>query len=254
MQHLVGEQLGALRSAPTPWRIRGDLAGATVADTRDGLLVWEPKRVTPIYAVPREHLAGEVVEVGAPRQLAPHESRRPVLDPTVPFDAHTADGTVVVIRTATGDVPGFVIDDPDLAGLVLVDFDALEWREEDDAVAAHPRDPLHRIDVHATDQHVVMAIGDTVVVDTRRARMLAETMLPVRWYVPADDVLVPLEPSTTVTHCAYKGEAGYRSARVGDRLERDLFWIYESPAHDGEPVRGLLGCYAERMTVTIDGA
>ncbi len=252
MQELVGSQLAALRSAPTPWRIRGDRAGATVADTRAALLVWEPKRVTPVYAVPREDLAGEIVEVGGPRPLREHESRRPVLDPSVPFDAHTSAGTVVAIRTASGDVPGFVVDDPDLTEHVLVDFDALDWREERDAVVAHPHDPLHRIDVHETEQHVVMSIDGTVVVDTRHAKMLAETMLPVRWYVPQADVLVPLEPSPTVTHCAYKGEAHYRSARLDDRLERDLFWVYESPARDGEDVRGLLGCYAERMTVTID--
>jgi uncharacterized protein (DUF427 family) len=48
--------------------------------------------------------------------------------------------------------------------------------------------------------------------------------------------------------------AAYRCARVGDRLLRDLFWTYEEPLSDGRDVAGLLGVYAERLDVVVDGA
>jgi len=48
--------LAELRYATTPKRIRADLDGETVLDTRDALLVWEPRRVVPWYAVPEGDL------------------------------------------------------------------------------------------------------------------------------------------------------------------------------------------------------
>ena len=243
--------LGELRLARSPWRIRGLTGTEVVVDTRRAQLVWEPLRVTPVYAVPEEDVRGTIESAGAPRPLTAAESARPVLDPSVPFDAHTAPGEALRIR---GDkIRAFRFQDPRLAGLVAVDFDALTWFEEGTEQLAHPRDPYHRIDVRPTTGHVVMSLDGVVVVDTDRARLLAETMLPLRWYVPVDAVRVPLEASATTTACAYKGRAAYRSARVGERLVEDLFWTYEHPLSDGRDVAGLLGVYAERLDVVVDG-
>jgi uncharacterized protein (DUF427 family) len=246
--------LADLRVTPSPWHVRGIAGSETVVDSRRARLVWEPRRVTPVYAVPEEDVRGRMEAAGPPRPLTGPESGRPVLDPSVPFDAHTAAGETIRIRTGDGDdVAAFRIDDEALAGFVTIDFEALSWFEEDSEQPAHPRSPFHRIDVRATDQHVVMSLAGEVVVDTDRARLLAETMLPVRWYLPADAVQVPLEVSDTTTACAYKGRAAYRSARVGGRLLEDLFWTYEHPLSDGRDVQGLLGVYAERLDVVVDG-
>lgn len=246
--------LGALRLARSPWRVRGLSSGAAVVDTRRALLVWEPRRVTPVYAVPEEDVRGTIEAAGPPRPLTPAERARPVLDPSVSFEAHTAEGGTVLIRTGDGGVvSGFRIHDPELAAHIVLDFDALRWFEEDTEQPAHPRDPFHRIDVRTTDQHLVMSLDGEVIVDTDRAALLGETMLPLRWYVPPDAVRAPLEPSITTTACAYKGTATYRSVRLGDRLVEDLFWTYEDPLPDGRDVRGLLGVYAERLDVTVDG-
>ncbi|MCU1473239.1 DUF427 domain-containing protein [Amnibacterium sp.] len=246
--------LRELRVATSPWHVRGIAGSHTVVDSRRVRLVWEPRRVTPVYAVPEGDVRGTVEAAGPPRPLTGAESGRPVLDPTVAFDAHTAAGETVRIRTGNGDaVAAFRIHDEALAGFVTIDFDALTWFEEGSEQPAHPRDPFHRIDVHPTRQHVVMSLDGEVVVDTDRARLLAETMLPVRWYLPADAVRVPLEASETSTACAYKGRATYGSARVRDRLLEDLFWTYEHPLSDGRDVQGLLGVYAERLDVVVDG-
>lgn len=246
--------LHELRLARSPWRIRGVARFETVVDTRRASLVWEPRRVTPVYAVPEEDVQGTIDQIGPPRPLTEAESARPVLDPSVPFDAHTAPGETLRIRTADGvQVAAFRIDDPQLEGFIAIDFRALDWLEEETAQPSHPRDPFHRIDVRATGQRVVMSLDGVVVVDAAGAHLLAETMLPLRWYVAPDAVQVPLEPSRTTTACAYKGRAGYLSARVDGRLVEDLFWTYEQPLADGRDVQGLLGVYAERLDVVVDG-
>jgi uncharacterized protein (DUF427 family) len=233
--------------------VRAVVAGETVIDTTDALLVWEPRRVTPTFAVPPAAVRGRIVDTGAPRELTPREAARPVLDPRVPFDAHTAPGRTVRIETTAGPIAAFEADDPDVGGRLLVDFAAADWFEEDDPVASHPHDPFKRIDVRRSSRHVLMSVDGVPVVETRRARMLQETGLPMRWYVPPEDVLVPLEASDTLTVCAYKGRATHRSVRLGERLVRDLSWEYEHPLPDGRDVLGLIGFYAERMDVTVDG-
>ncbi len=74
---------------------------------------------------------------------------------------------------------------------------------------------------------------------------LYETSLPTRWYLPRDDVRIELlEPSTTHTVCAYKGEASYYSLASG--AAADVAWYYPEPMHDAARVRDHVCFYAER--------
>ena len=53
--HLRGLLMGSLdqtRHEPIAKRIRATMGDATVVDTTAALLVWEPKRVVPSYAIP----------------------------------------------------------------------------------------------------------------------------------------------------------------------------------------------------------
>jgi uncharacterized protein (DUF427 family) len=59
-----------------------------------------------------------------------------------------------------------------------------------------------------------------------------------------------LEPSDTVSHCAYKGRAHYLSLPGG---ARDLAWTYPDPLHDGEPVRDRVCFFDEKVDVVVDG-
>src|SRR5204862_324080 len=81
-----------------------------------------------------------------------------------------------------------------------------------------------------------------------RTRILFETALPPRYYFPPEDVRLDLlEPSSTLTRCAYKGAASHRHARIGGELHDDLAWTYADPQHDAEPVRDLIAFYNERV-------
>ena len=73
-------------------------------------------------------------------------------------------------------------------------------------------------------------LAGEAVFDTVGAKLLYETAhLPV-YYVPEDDLRHELlEPSDKHTRCPHKGEASYRSLRVGDRFEPDAVWTYPEP-------------------------
>jgi uncharacterized protein (DUF427 family) len=134
--------------------------------------------------------------------------------------------------------------------LVHVEFGALdEWLEEDEPQIGHPPDPYHRIDVRRTTRQVRVSIGGRVVAESRNARALFETKLPVRWYLPREDVSADLEPSDHRTTCAYKGHATHFDVAG----ERAVAWSYEDPLHDGLPVKDLVSFYNERVDIQVDG-
>ena len=60
MRDLLMGELGQLRYEPTEKRIRGTLGDRAVIDSTRAMLVWEPKRVVPTYAVPVEDIDGDI--------------------------------------------------------------------------------------------------------------------------------------------------------------------------------------------------
>ena len=179
-----------------------------------------------------------------------------VLDPRVPFTMHSTAGEAVDLHAA-GLVragAGFRPADPDLAGLVILDFGAFDaWYEEDELNVAHPRDPFHRIDVLPSSRQVRLELDGQVLAVSSRPVLLFETMLPTRYYLPRADVTAELVPSSTRTWCAYKGQASYFSASVGGRIVPDIAWSYPDPQHDAARVRDLIAFFDERIDVVLDG-
>jgi uncharacterized protein (DUF427 family) len=92
-----------------------------------------------------------------------------------------------------------------------------------------------------------------VLAQSPRPTLLFETMLPARYYLPREDIRAALTPSGTRTYCAYKGQASYWSATVGDRVIPDIAWTYQQPRHDAARVRDLIAFFSERLDVIVDG-
>lgn len=262
MRDLVLGALPELRIHPVAKWVRASWGDEVLVSSTAAILVWEPRRVVPSYAVPRGDVAAELVpwQPDAPiaEAAVPFDGAgRRVLDPRTPFTAHSIPGTAYSLRTAAGDLPGaaFAPDDADLAGHVVLDWNAFtRWWEEDDPVMGHPHDPFDRIDCLHSSRHVTIGSGGHLLADSTRSVMLFETPLPTRFYLPREDVAMDrLERSDRHTVCAYKGRASYWSARAGDRLLPDLAWTYEEPLHDALPVRGLVAFFTERLDLTVDG-
>lgn len=260
VQDLLMGALFELRVHPIHKWIRASVGDTLVADTRAAIVVWEPRRIVPSYAVPVADLRAELVPAppSPDQELAVRIGRDgpPVLDPRTAFGVHTCPGRPLTLRTPGGDLVGvaFAPEDPDLADHVVLDWDTFDWREEDEPVTGHPHDPFDRIDCLRSSRHVVLSLHGETLAESRRPTLLFETPLPARYYVPREDVQMELvEPSPTRTICAYKGNATYWSARVGGELVPDLAWTYEAPLHDAAPVAGLVSFFHERLDLRVDG-
>jgi len=107
--------------------------------------------------------------------------------------------------------------------------------------------PAHRLYFEPYPRRVRAMIGEHVVLDSVRGRLLYESNIGPRLYVPLEDFDASLlEPSDHTTHCPFKGDASYRSLRVGDRLLEDAIWIYEDPIESAAWLEGYASLYWEK--------
>jgi uncharacterized protein (DUF427 family) len=212
-------------------------------DTRDALLVYEPRRLVPWYAVPPDELRLELTE----HDPAPLPDLLPPVLPPQHNDWHTVPGRSMHLD-GYGEV-AFRPDEPRLGGRLIMHWEPFDWLEEDEPVVAHPHDPFKRIDVLRSHRHVRVEVGGVTLAESSRPMMLIETSLPVRWYLPSDDVRMDLlAPADTRTVCAYKGVATYLSAKGAP----DVAWLYANPLHDALPVKHMLSFW-RAATVYVDG-
>ncbi|GLZ15329.1 hypothetical protein Acsp04_55640 [Actinomadura sp. NBRC 104425] len=223
-------------------RVRAYLGGQVVADTVRPTLVWEGPHY-PTYYIPLEDVRAELVPDGSGR----HSPSR-------------GDATAFTVKADGAQAPGAALryeQSPieELRDLVRLDWNAMDaWFEEDEQVFVHPRDPYHRVDVLASSRHVRIEVDGVTVAESSSPRLLFETGLPVRYYLPKTHVRMDLlEPSDTVTGCPYKGEAEYWSVRVGDRVHMDLAWSYRHPLPESQKIAGLVCFYDEKVDVFVDG-
>lgn len=256
MKWHLGQAVPQLGFEPVTVRLRAFADGAAVLDTQQGALVWEPRRIVPVYAVPVAHILA-VVELTDPQPEPPDlDGLPPMLGPDS-FEPHTTPGTTVDLIVGGRRLPrsGFLPDDPDLAGMVVLDFAAFDpWLAEDEVLVGHPHDPFKRIDVLSTRRQIEVGLDGTVLASTDNALMLVETHLPVRYYIPRDDVETSLlGPSESRSTCAYKGYASYLSTLDGRSEGRDIGWTYPQPLDDALRVRHRIAFWNERTDISVDG-
>ncbi|AOT03264.1 DUF427 domain-containing protein [Arthrobacter sp. U41] len=237
-----------LRYEPTPRRIRADAGGRTVVDSQDALLVFEPRKLTPVFAVPEADIAADLLPSSPGRAGGGTRSH---------FANHTAEGQELTVRSGGLELPAaaFRVADPDLAGHVLLDFGAFDqWREEDQVIEGHPRDPFHRVDARASSRRVSVGYESMVLAESAQPVFVYETMLPVRTYLPRGDVdFGLLERTSHSTICPYKGTASYWSVKGAGTRGENIAWSYEQPLQDATQLTGLIAFYDERTTINVEG-
>ena len=62
------------------------------------------------------------------------------------------------------------------------------WFEEDEEVFTHPRDPYTRVDILPSSRHVRVEVDGVTVAESTSPRLLFETGLPARYYLPKPHV------------------------------------------------------------------
>lgn len=184
------EVRGHLSHEQAEERVRARLGGVDVVDSTRALLVWEPRRVVPSYAVPVWDLLRGDLTPAPP--LASDASG--ILHPGIPFGIHTAPGDSfdLTVDGRTLEQAVFKPADPDLDGYLLFDFKAFdEWLVEDEPQPAHPREPYHRVETRRSSRTVRIELDGVLLAESSRPLLVFETQLPTRFYLPAEDVIGP---------------------------------------------------------------
>lgn len=236
------DQRGRVRVERGQKRVRAYLGGQLVFDTKRPVLVWESPWY-PTYYVPAEDVRAALLP-SERREASPSRGEARYFH--VRVGGRSAED-------AAWSYPASPIEA--LRALVRFAWKALDtWLEEDEPIYTHPRDPYRRVDVLASSRHVEVAASGVVLADSRQPRILFETGLPPRYYLPLPDVrLELLVPSDTVTHCPYKGTASYWSVELEGRRLPDLAWTYRAPFPESQKIAGLVAFWDEKVDVTIDG-
>jgi uncharacterized protein (DUF427 family) len=237
---------GALYLEPTAKRIRAELSGVMVADSDHAFILHESGH-QPVYYFPPGDVRTDLLEPSPRRASVPTKG-----DATF-FTVRAGDEVVHNGAWTYADPPA---DAPAaLKGLIAFYFNRMSrWLEESHEIHTHPRDPYTRVDVLETGRHIRISLGGALLAESDRALAVFETSLPVRWYLPLEDVYAVLTPTDSVTLCPYKGQASYYSVEVPEGEDgRDLVWYYEDPYDEVRRVKGHLCFFNEKVDIELDG-
>jgi uncharacterized protein (DUF427 family) len=234
---------GQVRTERGQKRVRAYLGDELVADTSHPVLVWE-KPYYPAYYFPLADVSTELLSEDGGTAHSPSRG----------------DATTFTVRAGGKEAPGAALryaDSPleELRDLIRLDWDSMDaWFEEDEEVFVHPRDPYTRVDVLPSSRHVRIEVEGQTVAESTSPRLLFETGLPVRYYLPKTHVRMDLLTAThTESHCPYKGTAEWWSVSAGGKLHEDLAWSYPTTLPESQKIAGLVAFYDEKVDVYVDG-
>jgi len=130
-----------------------------------------------------------------------------------------------------------------------------QWFEEDEEIFVHARDPYHRVDAVPSSRHVRVTVGGEIIADSTNAIFVFETRMPMRFYIPKEDVRLDLLIGSDLkTACPYKGTANYHSAQIAGKTYPDIVWTYPAPIAECPKIKDLLCFFNEKVDlITIDG-
>jgi uncharacterized protein (DUF427 family) len=239
------ELRGLIWFEDSPRRIRGELGGVAVVDSTRVKMLHEQAHL-PVYYFPEADVRTDLL------RRSDHRTR-------CPFKGEASHWTVEaggkVSENAAWSYPEPIEGAPPIAGYFAFYWNKLDrWFEEDEPAIVHARDPYHRIDVLQSSRHIRVLLDGEVLAESDRPMALFESSLPIRWYLPAEDVRTDrLEPSDTRTGCAYKGFASYWSLKDGGEEGSDVAWYYPEPHRDVIRIADLIAFFNERVDIEVDG-
>lgn len=229
---------------PFPRRVRATFGGEAVFDTDRGQLLYESNLLPQLY-VPWEDVRRDLLAATDHHTTCPFKGE-------ASYWSLTAGGRT--LENVVWSYPTPLDRAKWLAPYAAFYWEPLDaWYDEEERVYGHLRDPFHRTDVRQSGRLVRVTAGEQLLAESRRAKVLSETGLPNRWYVPLDDCQVELlTPSDTRSHCPYKGWASYYA--LSDRPDApDVAWSYDDPFGGVLEIEGHLSFYGDQVQVTVEG-
>jgi uncharacterized protein (DUF427 family) len=121
---------------------------------------------------------------------------------------------------------------------------------DEESVWDYPRPPR----IAADARHVVVRAGDCVIADTRRSVRVLETAGPPTFYLPPEDCCARyLVRVSGVSHCEWKGAAGYWNVETEDGSIQRSAWSYHDPAVAFSSIRDWFSFYPASLDCRVDG-
>ena len=226
-------------------RVRAFFADTAIANSSRALLLLERKHL-PVYYFPMDDVRMDLLKETDSHTHCPRKGN--------------ASYWTIEVGDWRSENAAWSYLDPipqaaEIKGYVAFYWNELDsWFEEDDEVFVHPRDPYTRVDVLNSSRHVRVEVEDETIAETHRPRLLFETGLPTRYYIPKDDIRMDLmKPTATKTRCPYKGEASYWSVEAGGKVLEDLAWSYPQPIPECPKIENLVSFFNEKVDIYVDG-
>ena len=224
-------------------RVRAYVGGELVADSTHPLLVWE-KPYYPTYYFPTADVRTELLTPDGGTAHSPSRGDAKVLG--IEAGGRRRAGAALHYEQSPFE---------ELRDTIRLDWNAIDaWFEEDEEVFTHARDPYTRVDILPSSRHVRIEVDGVTVAESTKPRLLFETGLPVRYYLPKTDVRMDLlVPTESSSHCPYKGQAEYWSLAIGGTVHADVAWSYRTPLPESQKIAGLVCFYTDRVDIHVDG-
>lgn len=223
-------------------RIRVLFGGEYIADTTRVKLVWE--RPYPTYYLPAADVRTDLLIATGAVDHSP--SRGDAAVHHLKVGNRTAEEVALWYTESAF---------PELADTVRLEWDKMDaWFEEDEQVYVHARDPYSRVDILQSSRLVRVEVDGVTVADSSQPRLLFETGLPTRYYLPKTDVRMDLlTPTDHTTRCPYKGTASYYSLAIAGSTYDNAVWWYRHPTLESVKIAGYVCFYNERVDLYVDG-
>jgi uncharacterized protein (DUF427 family) len=231
---------------PSPKRLRVKVGSTFVADTVEGLVMYESDHL-PVYYFPMKDVDDAF--------LMPSSTKT-----ESPFKGVASHYSLNTGETLVEDAGWRYLDPikgcPDVSDYIAFYWNKMNhWYEEDEEVFVHARDPYRRVDCLPSSRHVQVIVDGQIVAESRRSVFLFETGHPTRYYLPiADTRLDMLTASKYQSRCPYKGIASYYHLTVDGKRHENMVWYYPEPVHEAARVKGLVCFYSEFTDrILVDG-
>ena len=231
---------------PSPKRLRVVVGDLTVADTVEGLVMYESDHL-PVYYFPTVDVDDAMLIPSATRTESPFKGT------ATHYSLNTG---VTLVEDACWRYLEPPPECPPIADYIAFYWNKINhWYEEDEEIFVHARDPYRRVDCLPSSRRIEVFVDGEKVADSKRGVFLFETGLPTRYYMPiADTRLDLLTPSRYVSRCPYKGLSNYYHMTVKEKRHDNLLWSYEDPVHESARIRRLVSFYNEFVDkILIDG-
>jgi uncharacterized protein (DUF427 family) len=198
---------------PTARWIRATRGGDTIVDTRRAVLLWEPGKRVPSYALPRQDVAPGVAAAG-----------RGFDDP---------------------DLVGYVSLSWDAAEHWYEEDEEVFVHPRDPFVRVDAIKSSRHVRVERDGRQLAESGEPILVFETG---LPTRYYLPER-----DIDAALLSDSDLETGCPYKGFASYHDVTTDGRHHPGLFWYYRAPFPEVSQIQGHLAPYSERVDLIVDG-